>query len=83
MAVYQYKSSTDFDKALELDITETVTDRNTTYTYKGFRDINQAQRFAVWWGDLWYWGYNGQAVAITDADTGEAAVLCSRYNSCD
>lgn len=83
MAVYQYKSSTDFDKALEFEITETISDRNTTYTYKGFKDINQAQRFATWWEDLWYWGYSGQAVATTDADTGEAIVLCSRYNSCD
>lgn len=83
MAIYQYKSKSDFDPELELEITENVGDRNTSYTYKGFSDINEAQRFATWWQDRWYFGYFGQAAAITDADTGEAVVLCSRWNSCD
>lgn len=83
MVAYRYKSSTDFDKDLELDILENVDDRITYYTYRGFSDINQAQRFATWWQDLWYFGYFGQANAITDADTGEAVVLCTRWNSCD
>lgn len=83
MAIYQYKSTTDFDKNLELQITEVTSDRNTTYTYRGFMDINHAQRFATWWQDRWYWGYFGQAVAITEEGTLEAVVLCTRHNSCD
>lgn len=83
MVAYRYKSSTDFDKDLELDILENIDDRNTYYTYRGFSDINEAQRFATWWQDRWYFGYFGHASAITDEDNGEAIVLCSRWNSCD
>ena len=83
MATYNYKSVTDFDKDLELQITENVGDRNTSYTYRGFSDINEAQRFATWWQDRWYFGYFGQAIAITEEGTLEAVVLCSRWNSCD
>lgn len=82
MTTHQYKTVTDFDTDLELEVTAIVQDRVTEFRYKGFRDINQAQRFAKWWEELWYWGYSGHAVAITDT-AGNAVVLTSRYNSCD
>jgi hypothetical protein len=82
MATYNYSSTTDFDQELKLTVTEIVQDRITEFRYKGFRDINEAQRFAKWWEDKWYFGYSGRANAITDSD-GAAVVLTSRWNSCD
>jgi hypothetical protein len=82
MATYQYTTTTDFDKELKLEITETNDGRKTEFRYKGFRNINEAQRYAKWWEDMWHWGYNGSATAITDT-TGDAVVLASRWNSCD
>ncbi len=82
MATYNYTSTTDFDKELPLTIVETVKDRVTEYRFNGFHNINEAQRFAKWWEEMWYLGYSGHAVAITDT-AGDAVVLASRYNSCD
>ena len=82
MSEYNYTSSTDFDKALVLNITETNDGRHTKFYYRGFHNINEAQRFATWWEGMWSFGYNGVAYAAEEVEAG-AVVRASRYNSCD
>jgi hypothetical protein len=82
MVTYNYTSKTDFNQELSLDIVEIVGDRKTETRYYGFRTLQEAQEFAEWWSDRWYFGYMGSAAAFTDAD-GRFIVDASRYNSCD
>lgn len=78
----EYTSTTIFDKTLPLLITETNDGRHTKFYYRGFRNINEAQRFASWWEDMWGFGYSGQAYATEEVEAGPV-VRASRYNSCD
>ena len=77
-----YRSSTDFDKSLVLDITENNDGRKTYFTYSGFLTAEQAEQFAKWWTDKWYWGYEGIAFTRLQPDN-TTAVFAERYNSCD
>jgi hypothetical protein len=81
MAVYKYVSATDFDKTLELAITESNEGSKTEFTFSGFRSLSEAKRYAVWWENSWY-GYSPSASAF-QSNTGNFTVLCSRWNSCD
>jgi hypothetical protein len=78
MTVRSFKSSTSFDKSLELLITETDDGRKTTSAYSGFRTLKEAEDFVEWWEDLYSWGYMGSASVSSDL-----VVHTSRYNSCD
>lgn len=77
----KYESNTDFDPTLKLSITETNNGRKTYFTYTGFTSLDQAKQFASWWGDKWYWGYEGTAYASDAENT--ITVFAERYNSCD
>lgn len=77
MATYSYKSTTNFDKSLELAITETVMSRDTECVYEGFRTEDEAKSFASWWEEMWHYGYNGRARADG------LVVRTTRWNSCD
>lgn len=77
----KYRFYTNFDKSLILDITEDNDGRKTRFTYSGFLSIEQAREFVIWWGEEWYWGYEGSAYA-TEKD-GKITVFAERYNSCD
>jgi hypothetical protein len=81
MAVYNYVSATDFDRTLELTITESNEGSKTEFVFKGFRSLEEAKRYAVWWENSWY-GYSPSASAV-QSNTGNFNVLCSRWNSCD
>jgi hypothetical protein len=77
MSRYVFESTTEFDPTLKLKIVEENDGRYSTFRYEGFRDNEEAKKFAEWWADAWYWGYMGSAYADG------AAVIASRYNSCD
>ena len=78
----KYESNTDFNPALKLSITETDNGRKTYFTYTGFTSLDQAEQFAKWWTDKWYWGYEGIAFTRLQPDN-TTAVFAERYNSCD
>jgi len=82
MTVLNYQSHTNFDKTLLLNITESNTGRKTEFRYEGFRDFDEAEKFAAWWEELWHWGYEGKADSHK-SDEGKPIVLATRYNSCD
>lgn len=82
MVTHNYTAKTDFDQSLSLHIVEMVGDRKTEMRYYGFNTLEEAEKFAEWWADMWHWGYNGYAAAFTDAD-GRFIVDASRWNSCD
>lgn len=76
-----YKSATNFDRELVLEITEQTRNRNVYYEYRGFANMAQAEEFARWWTDNWRLGYSGSARAY-DRD-GQPIVLADRWDSCD
>jgi len=77
MSTHSYKSTTNFDKSLELSITETVQHRTTDCVYEGFRSEEEAASFAKWWVQMWGFGYSGSALAD------KLVVRTHRWNSCD
>lgn len=78
MTTRSYKSSTSFDKSLELLINENDDGRKTNSVYSGFRSLKEAKDFVNWWEGVWGWGYMGSASVSSDL-----TVHTSRYNSCD
>ena len=82
MVTRNYTHKTDFDQALDLHVTEVVSDRKTEARYYGFRSLDEAKAYADWWTDKWHFGYMGYATAFTDPD-GRFFVDTTRYNSCD
>lgn len=81
MATHVYKSTTDFDRSLELDIVENVGSYTTSYRWSGFRSLEEADQFADWWVDRMGWGYSPSAHA-NEID-GKFVVTSTRANSCD
>lgn len=77
-----YKSVTDFDRQLVLDIEETDDGRQTHTVYRGFISIEEALAFAAWWRERWEFGYSGHATAEGE-DILNYVVRTSRWNSCD
>ncbi len=77
-----YRSVTDFDRQLVLDIEETDDGRQTHTIYRGFISIEEAQEFAVWWRDRWEFGYSGHAT-VEGSGIMNYVVRTSRWNSCD
>lgn len=77
-----YRSTTLFDKSLELFIIEQNDGRKTYNTYSGFRSLEEAKLFREWWLDLWEFGYSGWAADPIVRD-GVIAIDTERCNSCD
>lgn len=77
-----YKTTTNFDKSLELFVTERNDGRKTYVTYTGFRSMEEAAQFKEWWLDIWEFGYSGWATVKTNSE-GVIGVETERCNSCD
>lgn len=78
----QWKSVTDFDRNLELSITESTQYRDVTCTYTGFVSLEQATVFKDWWVNRIGNAYFPSARAYTDTD-GVVTVKTTRADSCD
>lgn len=78
-----YKSVTDFDRTLELDITETSGSfSGVMQSWRGFRSKDEATRFGDWWKERIGWGYCPQAF-IREDENGSWYCNTTRWNSCD
>ena len=78
----KYRTATDFDTSLILNVSEHNDGRKTNFIFTGFATKEQAEQFATWWTDNWYWGYEGLAWTREQPDN-TIAVFAERYNSCD
>jgi hypothetical protein len=81
MATYSYKSASNFDRELILDITERNGGRNVETDYRGFASVAQAEEFAKWWIEVTGWGYCPRA--RVDIEDGQPVVKATRWDSCD
>ena len=81
MVTRKYVSKTNFIPDRDLTIFETVDDRYTNATYTGFASLQEAQKFATDWQDMWEFGYFGSAYAEQGPEG--IAVQTRRWNSCD
>lgn len=83
MATYSYRSATDFDRDLELDIIESRNDRKTVFFYTGFKSMEQAVEFTDWWTVRTGWGYSPYATAYVNPIDEQVTVKAERSSSCD
>lgn len=80
--VLNYRSTTNFNPKLELEITETKEDRYVTFLFESFDSKETATNFSLWWEDVQGWQYMARAEVI-DRPDGKFSVECRRKLSSD
>lgn len=76
-----YKSASNFDRSLMLEITEETRNRSVYYTYRGFHSLGHAMEFCRWWEEVTGWAYSPSSYATEE--NGVVTAYCQRWDSCD
>lgn len=81
MAVHVYKTNPSYDPTVELSVYESQDEHYSSFLYEGFRNLQEANAYAISWQETYEFGYFGSAFAEM---TGQGPIVrARRRNSCD